>query len=86
MTLLKGMIMIIDLFNKDVENAVCRYEETHGGSFFYQEPDGGILYENDKGDCYSFDYDITNEDFISLLESDSLNLSPCPPCPDDCVY
>lgn len=36
--------------NKELQEATNAYAEKHGGHFFWEEPDGGLVYETDDGE------------------------------------
>ena len=78
--------MRLNLFDPKVEDATREYTNKHGGEFFYEEPSAFVIYENEEGEYFSFDNDITDETFVSLLKSDSLRLSPCPPYEEGVDY
>ena len=67
---------MLNLADKNVQNAVHEYTDKHRGCFFYAEPGNTVVYEDDKGECFSFDNGITDTAFIALLKSGSLSLSP----------
>lgn len=67
---------MLTLYESKVKKAVDSYTKEHGGNFFYEEPGNVVMYENRNGDCFSFDNSITDEEFIKLLASNSLNLLP----------
>ena len=59
-----------------MKRAARAYTKKHGGSFFYEEPGNGVIYENARGECFSFDNSLTNEVFAAALESSRLPLFP----------
>jgi len=68
--------MMLNLTDKTVQSAVREYTDKHGGGFFYEEPGNIVVYENEQGECFSFDNSITDEAFTALLKNDGLRLSP----------
>jgi hypothetical protein len=67
---------MLNLTDKTVQSAVREYTDKHGGGFFYEEPGNIVMYENEQGECFSFDNGITDEAFVALLKKDGLRLSP----------
>ena len=67
--------MIHYFSNPEVKRAVEAYEERHGGSFGYLEPTDWLTYFDESGHTWSFDRNITDEEFIERLENDTLQLT-----------
>jgi len=57
--------------SKQVQDATTAYAERHGGSFFWEEPGGGLVYELEE-DAFSPPADATVDQVLKDLQSGKL--------------